>query len=299
METSSNLIEQYFRLGFSHKEILSFLSLRHNIQISHRSLKRILRRRRLYRRKYFTDLEVILSFLQEEVQKSPQLHGYRWMHLRCLQQGFTVTQNAIRLTLKEVDPHGVDIRKRRRLRRRAYFNRGPNFLWHLDSYDKLKPYGICINGCIDGFSRYIIWLKAGLTNNNPKVIASYYYEAITLLKGYPRTIRADCGTENGHVESMQRFLKEMRDTNSPAFIYGRSTGNQRIESWWSQLRQHNAQFWINLFEKLKADGYYDGLHLDKSVLQFCFMDLIQVINNYCYGACSLSSKLATFILREH
>lgn len=275
----NDLIEQYFRLGFSHKEILSFLYLRHNIQISHRSLKRILRARRLYRRKHFTDLEVILSFLQGEVQRSSPLHGYRWMHLRCLQQGFTVTQNTIRLALKALDPHGVDIRRRRRLRRRAYFNRGPNFLWHLDSYDKLKPYGICINGCIDGFSRYIIWLKAGLTNNNPKVVASYYYEAVTLLKGYPRTICADCGTENGHIENMQRFLKEMSDTNSPAFIYGRSTGNQRIEWWWSQLRQHNAQFWINLFEKLKADGYYDGLYLDKSILQFCFMDLIQV-NNY-------------------
>lgn len=278
-----DLVEQYFRLGFSQKEILSFLSLRHNIKISHRSLKRMLRRRGLYRRKYFTNLEVIVSFLQREVQRSSQLHGYRWMHLRCLQHGFTVTQDVIRLALNAVDPHGVDIRRRRRLRRRAYFNHGPNFLWHLDSYDKLKRYGICINGCIDGFSRYIIWLKAGLTNNNnPKVIASYYYEAITLLKGYPRTIRADCGTENGYVENMQRFLKEMTDSNSPAFLYGRSTANQRIESWWSQLRNHNAQFWINLFEKLKADGYYDGLYLDKSVLQFCFMDLIQVISNDQY-----------------
>ena len=27
---------------------------------------------------------------------------------------------------------------------------GPNFLWHCDGYDKLKPYGLCIHGCIDG-----------------------------------------------------------------------------------------------------------------------------------------------------
>ena len=27
---------------------------------------------------------------------------------------------------------------------------GPNYLWHMDSYDKLKPYGISIHGCIDG-----------------------------------------------------------------------------------------------------------------------------------------------------
>ena len=27
---------------------------------------------------------------------------------------------------------------------------GPNFIWHMDGYDKLKPYGITIHGCIDG-----------------------------------------------------------------------------------------------------------------------------------------------------
>lgn len=55
-------------------------------------------------------------------------------------------------------------RSRRRLQRRVYHNKGPNYLWHLDAYDKLKPYGICIHGCIDGFSRHIMWLKAGTVN---------------------------------------------------------------------------------------------------------------------------------------
>ena len=27
---------------------------------------------------------------------------------------------------------------------------GPNFSWHCDGYDKLKPFGIAIHGCIDG-----------------------------------------------------------------------------------------------------------------------------------------------------
>ena len=27
----------------------------------------------------------------------------------------------------------------------------------MDSYDKLKPYGIAINGCIDGFSRHAMF----------------------------------------------------------------------------------------------------------------------------------------------
>ncbi|KAK0154047.1 hypothetical protein N1851_003868 [Merluccius polli] len=37
---------------------------------------------------------------------------------------------------------------------------GPNYMWHMDSYDKLTPFGIGINGCIDGFSCHIIWMQA-------------------------------------------------------------------------------------------------------------------------------------------
>ena len=77
----------------------------------------------------------------------------------------------------------------------------------MDCYDKLKPYGICISGCIDGFSKRIIWLKAGNNSNDPKIIASYYMESLVSLGGCPRMIRADMGTENGIVEELQNVLK--------------------------------------------------------------------------------------------
>lgn len=172
----------------------------------------------------------------------------------------------------------MEIRRRKRLRRRQYFNKGPNLLWHLDSYDKLKPYGICINGCVDGFSRYVVWLRAAITNSDPKVVASYYYDAIESLQGFPRSIRADNGTENGHIEKMQQFLTEenVEEISFPPFLYGRSTGNQRIESWWSILRKHNAQYWMNFFQVMKDEGIFDGSFLDQNFIQFCFMKIIQV-----------------------
>lgn len=40
-----------------------------------------------------------------------------------------------------------------------YNSSGPSHQWHMDGYDKLKPYGIAIHGCIDAFSRRILWLK--------------------------------------------------------------------------------------------------------------------------------------------
>ena len=52
--------------------------------------------------------------------------------------------------LSNLDPEGTAQRKTRRLSRRIYINKGPNYSWHIDGYVKIKPYGIAIHGCIDG-----------------------------------------------------------------------------------------------------------------------------------------------------
>lgn len=279
MENPEKLIENYFQLGLHQKEILSLMKSIHNITINHRTLKRILRKLGLYRRKRFSNLETVLEFVNNQLEKSGYLHGYRWMHLKCIQAGLVVTQNTIREILWLLDPQGVDIRKRKRLRRRQYNTKGPNCIWHVDSYDKLKPYGICLNGAIDGFSRYIIWLRAGRTSSDPKVIAGYFVKAIENLREHPHTIRTDMGTENGIMEKIQTTLRRIfskDESQRPPFIYGRSTANQRIECWWSILRKHTAQYWINLFETFKYENLFNGTYLDKSLIQFCFLKIIQV-----------------------
>jgi len=52
--------------------------------------------------------------------------------------------------LRQMDPLGTVRRKRHRLQRRVYRNKGPNYVWHVDGCDKLCPYGFEIHGCIDG-----------------------------------------------------------------------------------------------------------------------------------------------------
>ena len=49
---------------------------------------------------------------------------------------------------------------RNRLRRRVYHSCGPNYVWHINGYHKLKQYRVAISGCIDGFFRKMIWLEA-------------------------------------------------------------------------------------------------------------------------------------------
>ena len=93
-------------------------------------------------------MEEIVSFVEEELAGSGRLQGYRWLHLRAIQRGFVVSQETMRMTIKVLDPEEVELRRVRRLRRRQYNSRRPNVLWHMDSYDKLKPFGIAIHGCI-------------------------------------------------------------------------------------------------------------------------------------------------------
>ncbi|KAL3855625.1 hypothetical protein ACJMK2_014832 [Sinanodonta woodiana] len=107
-----------------------------------------------------TDLIQVAAFLQKQMEKSGWLHGYRWMYTKCCIEGLVVDGESVRVLLQIIDPDGVELRKSRRLRRRIYFNHGPNYTWHIDSNDKLKSFGIFINGCLDGFSRHIIWLQA-------------------------------------------------------------------------------------------------------------------------------------------
>lgn len=281
LSTLAEAVRFYFLLGLQQIEILVCLATHHNIIISGRKLKRILQRLRLYRRRNFTDVFTVARFIEENVRNHNQLHGYRWMHLKCLRNNMVVTQEVVRELLQIIDPEGVDFRTRRRLRRRQYHNKGPNYLWHTDCYDKLKPFGICISGCIDGFSRRIMWLKAGSNSNDPKIIAGYYQKTIKEIGGCPRTLRADLGTENAIIELMQIHLREshsIRNENYrlPAFLYGTSPNNQRIEAWWCCLRKHYSQFWLNVFHKLKDDGQFSGSFLDKCCIQFCFLHLIQV-----------------------
>ncbi|KAH3692664.1 hypothetical protein DPMN_193818 [Dreissena polymorpha] len=174
----------------------------------------------------------VTHFIQNELLQSVQLHGYRMMAARCKESGLNVRMEDVRIILLHLDPVGVSLRRPRSIRRRAYYASGPNFIWHFDGYDKLKPFGLCISGCICGFSRRLIWLNVYHTNNNPRVIGGYYLEAVKIKGGCPRFVRGDYGTENGHVRNFQTFFRRDSPDHDRSYIDRASTANQRIESWW-------------------------------------------------------------------
>ena len=57
--------------------------------------------------------------------------------------------------MKDLDHVGVDARRRTALRRHLHYGKSLNRVWHLNGYDKFKPFGFQIHGNIDGHSRCI------------------------------------------------------------------------------------------------------------------------------------------------
>ena len=49
----------------------------------------------------------------------------------------------------------------------------------------MKPYGFPIHGCIDGYSRKVLWLYVTHSNNLPDNIAAYYLDAVRDQGGCP------------------------------------------------------------------------------------------------------------------
>ena len=256
-----------------------FLILTHHIAISLRTVRRVVKALGLKRRNW-TNLEVVIRKVLQLQRQGYDHYGYKamWKHLNT-QCGISVSQENVRNILKAIDPAGVELRSRNCLRRRKFFSRGPHFTIHVDGYDKLKPYGIAIHGAIDGFSRRILWLKAGPTNKNSRVVASYFINYLIEEGRLPRVVRCDAGTENVLIKDIQITLRSfhsdsMKGENSVSI--GRSTANQRIEMIWSFLKRHFTNFWRNIFKDMIDQNVLnntDIVHLE--CIRFCFLRLIQ------------------------
>lgn len=278
--TREELIQHYFEQGFSYQEILVSLAATHGIMISMITLKRVLKRLQLRRRVPVSREQILQTIvdIKNELQGSGNFIGYRAMWRRLQQRGLIVSCNSVREMLRTLDEDGVRERKLRRLKRRMYVNPGPNFVWHIDGYDKLKPFGFAIHGAIDGFSRRIIWAEVGISNNNPKVVAKYFIDAVSQLKTLPAIIRSDRGTENIFVEDLQKTLRAHHgdEFSRKCYLYGKSSSNQRIEAWWRILRQQSMGYYINLFKDMVSQGILDtgnDFHID--ALRFSFWELIE------------------------
>ena len=189
-------------------------------------------------------------------------HHLLWAHLR--RSHIRVRIDDMREVIRLLDPANVRHRRlgAKTIPRGEYICAGPDEVWSIDGYDKLKRWGINIYGAIDAYSRRLIWVYTGITNRTQVSVATQFCKAVQFHNKFPQIIRSDRGAETSILADIQYDLAvtDMYDKGiSPVdengetldewplrkfYVYGTSTLNVRIESWWRQLRRGQTGNWM-------------------------------------------------------
>ena len=172
---------------------------------------------------------------------------------------------------KDIDPEGTDSRRRPRLRRRIYRNPGPNYAWHIDGHNKLKPFGFAIHGAIDGYSRKILWLRVLRSNNSSSIIGNIYLDCVKEFQGCLIKLITDLGKENVLAATLQTYFRQ--DVNAHHYVH--STRNQRIESWWSFFTKSKGRWWKHFCLNLESRRLDMTSLIDRECLWYSFASIIQ------------------------
>ena len=103
---------------------------------------------------------------------------------------------------------------------------------------KLEPFGIEIYAAVDAYSRYIIWTYVGISARTAVSVSHQYLTVVLMNERHPRFLRSDHGTETVMIAGAHHELHQAHDLDislENCYIYGTSTENVRVESWWGQL----------------------------------------------------------------
>nr|XP_018913530.1 PREDICTED: uncharacterized protein LOC109041600 [Bemisia tabaci] len=219
------------------------------------------------------ELQFLISELAIELPRA----GARYMKGALTTMGKKVTWKRVKDNLRQANPAATLLRRRQKIIRRKFKVKGANYLWSMDSNHKLIHYRIVIHGCVDGFSRKIIYLNAA-SDNTADTVLQMFYKGMEE-NGIPVRVRGDKGSENARVKDC---MQELRQNIVQPFIQGRSVHNVRIERLWKETNMHPTWKFKQIFKYLESIELLDEhSEFDLFCLSYVFLPRIQnEMNNF-------------------
>lgn len=255
IQIDRNSVDRYRRLNYTWTKIASMMST---------STDTLCRWRKAtdYEDPLIIPNDAVLDEFVSKVGGNNDKIGEVTMEGRLIASGLKVTRSRLRNSINRVDPEGRENRKHKKIKRREYKVSGPHALWHIDGHHKLKNWKIATHGCIDGYSRYIVYLNAA-DNNSSTTVVNLFNQAVHDLGFFPSRVRGDYGGEN--IQVALRMV-ENNGVDRGSFICGTSTRNQRIERLWRDYHEQVTSVFVSLFKSFGNDGI---LNVESNDELFC------------------------------
>ena len=231
-------LRQYVGSNMKRTEILDFMKrdyFRYSWSIP--TLDRPLRHFGILYVNRTTPLGEVIDAVQAELRGGWQRLGYRSMNLKLRNEhNIFLPRKLVSDIMWDLDPQGVEarkLRKKKRSMKKPFICDGPNWLSSLNGHDKMmgfqnSTFPLALYGCLDTFSRKILFLHVWTRNSDPLVIGKFYMMYLNKAKIIPNYLHIDKGTETGVMASIHAYLRskcgDMEDPTDTV-IYGPSTSN--------------------------------------------------------------------------